>query len=44
MELYHNPNQLSLMSDNAYNKAKESLSWDSYGEKIIEFYKNSIKN
>ena len=44
MELYHNPNQLNLLSNNAYNKAKESLSWDSYGEKIIEFYKNSIKN
>ena len=44
MELYKNPDQLNLMSNNAYNKAKQSLSWENYGEKIIEFYKNSIKN
>ena len=44
MELYNNSDQLNLLSNNAYNKAKQSLSWENYGEKIIEFYKNSIKN
>ena len=33
---------LEKMKKNAFKKAQRFLSWDSYGEKIIKFYKKII--
>lgn len=35
---YENRNMISIMGNNAYEKATHSLSWSNYGDKMSEFY------
>ena len=35
---YENRDMISVMGNNAYEKATHSLSWSNYGDKISEFY------
>ena len=43
-DLYYDRVKLNKMSKNAYEKAKNELSWELYGNKILETYKTLIKN
>ena len=38
--LYNNNNKLEEMSLNAHEKAQSNLSWENYGNKIINTYLN----
>lgn len=39
---YENPQQRSHMGDNALKQARNSLSWDDYGEKMIAAYSTAL--
>ncbi|MBD1933046.1 MULTISPECIES: glycosyltransferase family 4 protein [Cyanophyceae] len=39
---YENPQQRSHMGDNALKQAKQTLSWDDYGEKMIAAYAHAL--
>ena len=43
LELYNDRKKLDLMSEKAHKSASKNLSWKLYGKKMIETYKNIIR-
>lgn len=43
LELYNDRKKLDLMSQKAHKRASKNLSWKLYGKKMIEIYKNIIR-